>query len=1122
MNRYKKSKLFTGLCFWLFATLLCAQRNANYDELAVPKHTLPDVLQCNNGERVTSTEQWEQQRRPELMELFAAEVYGRTPDEHIDVTHQIVKVNNHAMNGKATSQQIKFIFSNGKKNVEALLLLHIPNTAKGKVPVFVGYNFKGNHSTTTDTTVLYSPGFLLIKDKDDPDWERGIQQNRWNLETIIDRGYAVATMCYHDIYPDKPKFRDQSIVSLFSGYSAESLADDEWQAIGAWAWGSSRIVDYLETLDRIDSEKVALMGHSRQGKAALWAGAQDTRFEIVIANESGCGGAALSRRKYGETLSVINTNFPHWFCHNFKEYNNREEMLPVDQHQLIALIAPRKVYVASAEEDRWADPKGEFLSAFHAGPVYQLYGLNAIESDKMPPLHAPIRGDVGYHIRAGVHDVTVYDWARYLDFADTHFEQSTEKALTHYVNPFLGTATLWEPEDLGYVRTWDVRTWGAEVFPGSSLPNAMVQLSPITQFRSGAGYQYEDTVIYGFSHTNKGHWNLLHIPLLPVTGEISPGRYASTFSHDNESAHPGYYRVFLETYGVDAELTSTLRCGFHKYTYPKGAEKKLIADMTRSNNHVKDWNITKEDEHTFSGFQDAEGKLYFYAVANYPIGDIRQVKDEHHEVSLVYFEEKVYEGPLELKIGFSFVSIENAKMNLETEMLHKNFEQVREEADSVWQKLLSKIEVSGGTEREKGLFYSTLYRSFLWPALRSDVNGDFTDQRGDVINRGFRYYTNPSFWDDYRNKLVLLAMLAPDVTTDIIKSITDKGEKSGGYMPTFFHGDHASVFVAGSYLRGIKDFDLNRAYQLLLKNATVPGRGGRPHLKEYLERGWIAEKDTTNVPTWDEYKAAVTKTVEYAYDDYATALIAREMSDTDNYRLLLERSGNYKNLFDPSTGFWRGKIDNGNWIQDFDPYYPYFAYMYREANAWQSLFFAPHDPDGMVALYPSHKAVEEKLDSLFTEPWRGYEAHNMTGFMGNYCHGNQPSHSIPYTYYFIDRQEKAQCVLDSIMDRFYDMGAEGLAYSGMDDAGEMSAWYVFNAIGLYTYSPADPEYIVSVPLFDEVKFSLGDGHGFTIRKEGKGKKIKQIRYGDEILKGWFIQHDRLKEGNELVIFTEVN
>ena len=697
---------------------------------------------------------------------------------------------------------------------------------------------------------------------------------------------------------------------------------------------------------------------------------------------------------------------------------------------------------------------------------------------------------------------------------------SCKKQLTDYVNPLLGTATLWEPEDLGYVRKIKERTWGAEVFPGSSVPNAMVQLSPVTQFRSGAGYQHEDTVIYGFSHTNKGHWNLLHIPLLPATGTISPSDYCSKFSHKNESARPGYYQVFLERYGINAELTSTLRCAFHKYTFPKNTEKKLIADMTRSNNRVSAWEIRKVDDKSFAGFQNADGKMFFYAVSNYSIDNIDNIKDEKHEVSVVNFGNASTNNPLELKIGFSFVSIENAKMNLEKEMLNKNFSQVCNEADKTWENLLSKIIVTGGTERQKGIFYSCLYRSFLWPALRSDVNFDFTDATGNVANYGFHYYTDPSFWDDYRNKLILLGMLSPDVTVDVIKSITDKGEKRNGYMPTFFHGDHASTFVAGTYLRGIKDFDLGRAYKLLLNNATVPGRGGRPYLDEYIERGWIAEKDTVNVPTKDEYKAAVTKTVEYAYDDYATALIAKELGDTENYGMLMKRVGNYKNLFDPSTGFWRGRIDNGDWIQDFDPYYPYYAYMYREANAWQSLFFAPHDPKGMIALYPSNEAVELKLDSLFSEPWRGYEAHNMTGFIGNYCHGNQPDHSVPFTYYFIGKQEKTQIVLDSIMDRFYDMGKDKLAYAGMDDAGEMSAWYVFISIGLYTYSPADPEYIISVPLFDNVKFTLSDNTYFTISKKGSGKKITDITYGGEKIDGWFISHEQLKKGKELMVFVD--
>lgn len=395
----------------------------------------------------------------------------------------------------------------------------------------------------------------------------------------------------------------------------------------------------------------------------------------------------------------------------------------------------------------------------------------------------------------------------------------TQKPLTDYVNPLLGTATLWDSVDLGFKPT--KRTWGAEVFPGSSLPNAMVQVSPVTKFHSGAGYQYEDSVIYGFTHTNKGHWNLCHIPLLPVTGTPLPGDYCSPYSHARESAAPGYYRVFLDRYGVDAELTSTLRCAFHKYTYPAGAQAALLADLQRSNEHVRAWDIRKEGDNAFAGWQQTGEKMYFYAVADRPVTGIEPVAEGDREIRIVRFGDG--DGPVELRIGFSFVSEENARKNLEAEMLGRSFADVRSEATAVWNDLLGRIRVEGGTEREKGLFYSCLYRSFLWPALRSDVNGEFTDADGEVVNTGFRYYTGPSYWDDYRNKLILLGLLAPDVAADVISSDTDRGEKRGGFMPTFFHGDHASAFVAGVYLRGIRGFDVRRAYELVLRNATVQG-----------------------------------------------------------------------------------------------------------------------------------------------------------------------------------------------------------------------------------------------------------------------------------------------------------
>lgn len=698
--------------------------------------------------------------------------------------------------------------------------------------------------------------------------------------------------------------------------------------------------------------------------------------------------------------------------------------------------------------------------------------------------------------------------------------------VTKYVNPFMGTATLWTPDELGYTAMDEKRAWGAETYPGATLPNALVQLTPVTKYRTGSGYQYEDHQIYGFAHTSKGHWNLLHLPVLPVTpeGKYRPDNYCSWFSHEHEEAHPGYYRVYLERYKVNAELTSTLRCGYHKYSFREGDERRVLIDITRSNNMPRRWDIKQVSNYAFEGFQDGEGRIYFYAETSEEIDCIDLEREFTNPIGIVRFKNPRNSKPLELKIGFSFVSIENAKKNLIAELAGKSFDDVRNEADKIWNDVLGHIQVEGGTESERSMLYSTLFRVFQFPHLRSDVTGEYRNDRGQIVKADYRYYTNPSFWDTYRNKLILLGMITPDVASDIIRSCIDRGELQGGYMPTFFHGDHASTFVSGSWLRGIRDFDLQRAYALMLKSATVPGRGGRPYLSEYLERGWISEKDTVNVPTGDEYKGSVTKTVEYAYDDYATALVARELKDKKNEKLLLQNSQNYKNLFDASTGFWRGKVwrdGKGVWIEDFRPNYPYYQYMYREADAWNSLFFAPHDPAGMIELYPTKQAVEQKLDSLFSVPCGGYEARNLTGYLGTYCHGNQPGHSIPYTYYFIDRQEKAQRILNRLMRDYYGMGSDKLAYAGMDDAGEMSAWYVLNAIGIYTYSPADPEYIVTVPLFDRVNFKLGGGgETFQIVREGKGERIKEITIGNKPLKGWFVRHDDLAKGKELRIVVE--
>ncbi len=689
----------------------------------------------------------------------------------------------------------------------------------------------------------------------------------------------------------------------------------------------------------------------------------------------------------------------------------------------------------------------------------------------------------------------------------------TAKSPVDYVDPFLGTAPLTNVADIGFTPPW--RVWAGLTFPGASLPNAMVQLSPITKFKSGAGYEYENSKILAFAHTNKGHWNLCYVPMLPIAGEADPDDFASAFDHQHESAAPGYYQVLLQRYGINAELTTTLRCGYHRYTYEDGRKKKLVVNLAVSNERVADWKIEQAGDHAFTGFQHASEKIFFYAITSHRIDAIRSVTGAHHEISVVDFEDAG--GPVELKIGFSFVSVENAHLNLEQEIADKSFAQIRGEATATWDKLLSAIQVSGGTERQRGLFYSCLYRSFLWPALRSDVNGDFTDEAGKVVRKNFSYYTVPSLWDDYRNKLVLLGMLSPKVTEDVIQSLIDRGQVTG-FMPTFFHGDHAAAFIAGSYLRGLRGYDVKAAYALLLNNATVENKKARPYLAEYIEKGYISTPVIKNPNVETKAKAGVTKTLEYAYDDYAVGLLAGELKDEKTRQIMMKRARNYANVFDASTGLMRGRLKEGGWVEPFDPQYPYYEYMYREANAWQSSFFAPQDTEGLIGLYPSKEAFERQLDRLFTIPWDpNHIAMNVNSFIGQYCQGNQPDHGFAYLYYWVGKQEKSQVLLNTIMDRFYGMDG-GHTLSGMDDAGEMSAWYVFNAIGLYPYSPANEDYIVTVPIFDEVKMKLGD-RTLTIVRENAGPRITGITYDDKTVAGYFIPYHELATGKRLVIST---
>ena len=383
----------------------------NYQENRVPNYSLPNPLVKLDGSPVQQAADWKP-RREEILELFRSEVYGRAPAPPGDICFEEVSRDATALDGTATRKDIRIHLGTEEDHPILDLLLYLPNRRSGPVPIFFGLNFSGNHTIHNDEGIPLARFAGIKRERG-----RGSQKNRWALKRILEEGYGLATIHCTDIDPDF----DDGFTNGVHALEKTERGPDSWGTIAAWAWGLSRGMDYFQTDDEVDHTRVAILGHSRLGKTALWAGARDPRFAMVISNNSGCGGAALSARRYGETIAFINKAMPHWFCENYKKYNDNEPACPVDQHMLIALIAPRPVYVASAEQDRWADPRGEFLSARHADPVYRLLGTDGIATTTMPEVDQPITGTIGYHLRSGGHDVKDYDWDRYLEFTFKHF-----------------------------------------------------------------------------------------------------------------------------------------------------------------------------------------------------------------------------------------------------------------------------------------------------------------------------------------------------------------------------------------------------------------------------------------------------------------------------------------------------------------------------------------------------------------------------------------------------------------------------------------------------------------------------------------------------------------------------
>lgn len=416
----KYAALILSLVF--YSSLLFSQSFVpNYDESRVPAYILPDPLVFSDGRAVTGPKEWSK-RREELLQLFENEMYGKVPGGKIRTSVTEVSLVENSCNGFATRKEVRLILEHEGKKVALNLLIFLPRSVK-KPPLFLGYNFSGNHTVTAEPGVLVAPSWVRnnpsmgITNNLSGESMRGKDAASWPVSEIIVRGYGVATLYYGDVDPDFNDGFQNGVHSLFSSPRDSS----SWGSVAAWAWGLSRVMDYLEDTKEADVKRIVVFGHSRLGKAALWAGATDRRFSVVISNESGSGGAALSRRRFGETVARINSSFPHWYSDNFKKYSDKEESLPFDQHELLSLMAPRPVYVSTAEEDRWGDPRGSFLACVAASPVYRLLGKKGIPVSEMPPLEQPVIGNIGYHIRPGKHNISFYDWNCFMNFTDIYF-----------------------------------------------------------------------------------------------------------------------------------------------------------------------------------------------------------------------------------------------------------------------------------------------------------------------------------------------------------------------------------------------------------------------------------------------------------------------------------------------------------------------------------------------------------------------------------------------------------------------------------------------------------------------------------------------------------------------------
>ncbi|MBK8946875.1 MAG: GH92 family glycosyl hydrolase [Ignavibacteriae bacterium] len=699
---------------------------------------------------------------------------------------------------------------------------------------------------------------------------------------------------------------------------------------------------------------------------------------------------------------------------------------------------------------------------------------------------------------------------------------------TKYVNTFIGTAEH------------------GHTYPGASLPFGMMQLSPDTGTEGWdwcSGYHASDNSIMGFSHTHlsgTGVGDYGDILFMPVTGDVkfnagskeNPDEgYRSRFNQSTEKSSPGYYSVFLEDYKVGVELTTSKRSGIHKYKFSENSGNLIIDLVHGIQDAAIETYIKIIDNNKIEGYRTSSGwakkhTIYFYAEFSQIISenilqlDGKELNDKSAKGQYVKAALKFNfnsDNELLVRIGISHVSIEGAKKNLLTEIPNWNFNKVKNNAAEIWNNWLSRIEVVGGTENQKITYYTSLYHAFLAPNIFSDVDKKYIGMDGKIkIAEDFDMYTIFSLWDTFRALHPLITILDEKLTNDLIKSLIAKYDESG-LLPVWelasnetntMIGYHSIPVIVDAFIKGIKNYDIEKAYRAMVKSSMQDERG----LVYYKKMGFIP---------MDKAHDAVSSTLEYAYDDWCIAIMAKELGKETDYKYYMSRAKNYINMFDTKTKFMRGRYYSGEWSKNFDPISPSYlgSGEFTEGNSWQYSWFVPQDIIGLKKLIGGSELFKLKLDSLFTLQV-DYEKYQMpsdvTGLIGQYAQGNEPSHHIAYLYNFCGYPWETQNILRKIMDDFFHAGRNGLC--GNEDCGQMSAWYSLSAIGFYPVLPGSNQYVIGSPLFDKVTIHQENGKDFTIianNNSNKNKFIQSAKLNGSSYNKLFFTHNDLRNGSTL-------